>query len=107
MSAGVDDEWQALTVFGGILGAHESPDAARRQVLTDGLGLARRAMDVPRRTVGRLAEWSEDPGGHDPDPVRLALGLLLDARCAHRRRVAGTAVIGRDARATHVTGMTG
>ena len=32
-----DDEWHALTVFGGVLGAHPSRDDAERHVLGDGL----------------------------------------------------------------------
>lgn len=29
--------WQALTVFGGLLGTHDTPEAAEAQVLEDGL----------------------------------------------------------------------
>lgn len=32
-----DEAWRALTVFGGVLGAHATRDDAERQVLNDGL----------------------------------------------------------------------
>jgi hypothetical protein len=32
-----DGRWYALTVFGGVLGAHDSRDAAKQQLLDEGL----------------------------------------------------------------------
>lgn len=95
----VDDEWQALTVFGGILGKHGSPDAARAQVLGDGLAaLAERWMFRAEPSADWQVVCIQEAS---PESVRLALDFYsmpgVPTVVVSREQLSSGAMLVRDA----------
>jgi hypothetical protein len=67
----LEGAWQALTVFSGVLGTHETRAAAEDQVHADGLAsLAERWMFRPDPSSGWQIVCIQEA---NPDSVRLAL----------------------------------